>query len=246
METYGLLGYPLGATLSKRYFEAKFEKERIEAQFLNFEMAQLHDLEALLQSTENLRGLAVTIPHKETILPLLDSLDEDAAKIGAVNSVKIYEENGLRKTKGYNTDVYGFQKSLVDFIPKEVESALVLGTGGASKAVRYVLEKLKIDFKLVSRNAKAGQLTYEDLTPERVKNVQLIVNTTPLGTFPKVESCPHLPYEALSAQHYLFDLVYNPAETLFLKRGKARGASVQNGMRMLELQAERSWAIWTS
>ncbi|MBJ6117276.1 shikimate dehydrogenase [Pontibacter sp. BT310] len=242
MQRYGLIGKKLGHSFSKRYFTEKFEREGIaDATYELYELATIAELPQLLQKQPDLVGLNVTVPYKETVIPFLDELDEAAARIGAVNTIKI----AAGKTKGYNTDYIGFRDSLEQVYPATQNSrALVLGTGGASKAVVAALQDLQINYTILSRQAGQGRLTYADLTPELLKQYQLIVNTTPLGMYPAVENCPELPYEALSAQHCLYDLVYNPEQTLFLEKGKSAGAQTINGLRMLYGQAEAAWQIW--
>jgi shikimate dehydrogenase len=242
MQRYGLIGKKLGHSFSKRYFTGKFEREGIaDATYELYELATIAELPQLLQNQPDLVGLNVTVPYKETVMPFLDELDEAAARIGAVNTIKIT----AGRTKGYNTDYIGFRDSLEQFYPATQNSrALVLGTGGASKAVVAALQDLQINYTILSRQAGQGQLTYADLTPELLKQYQLIVNTTPLGMYPAVENCPELPYEALSAQHYLYDLVYNPEQTLFLEKGKSAGSQTINGLQMLYGQAEAAWQIW--
>jgi shikimate dehydrogenase len=242
MRRYGLIGKKLGHSFSKRYFTEKFEREGvIGATYELYELATIAELPQLLQNQPDLVGLNVTVPYKEAVIPFLDELDEAAARIGAVNTVKIT----AGRTKGYNTDYIGFRASLEQFYPATQNSrALVLGTGGASKAIVAALQDLQINYTILSRQPKQDQLTYADLTHELLKQYQLIVNTTPLGMYPAVENCPDLPYEALSAQHYLYDLVYNPEQTLFLKKGKLAGAQTINGLPMLYGQAEAAWQIW--
>jgi shikimate dehydrogenase len=242
MQRYGLIGKKLGHSFSKRYFTEKFEREGvIGATYELYELATIAELPQLLQNQPDLVGLNVTVPYKETVIPFLDELDKAAERIGAVNTIKIT----AGRTKGYNTDYIGFRDSLEQFYPATQNNrALVLGTGGASKAVVAALQDLQINYTILSRQAGQGQLTYADLTPELLKQYQLIVNTTPLGMYPAVENCPELPYEALSAQHYLYDLVYNPEQTLFLEKGKSAGAQTINGLQMLYGQAEAAWQIW--
>lgn len=239
---YGLIGYPLSHSFSKKYFTEKFEREGITNCF--YELFPLESIELflqLLQSYPNLRGLNVTIPYKEAVIGYLNKLDEGARAIGAVNCIKI--EHGF--SYGYNTDAYGFERSLEEFLSAhhaQPAQALVLGTGGASKAVAFVLKKFHIPFKFVSREPGKGDLTYESLTS--LEEYPLIVNTTPLGMSPHFDSLPDIPYHCLGSQHLLYDLVYNPAETAFLKKGAAQGAATQNGLPMLYYQAERAWEIW--
>jgi shikimate dehydrogenase len=244
MKAYGLIGYPLTHSFSEKYFAEKFAKEGItDSSYRLFELADINQFPRLLQSQPDLKGLNVTIPHKESVIPFLDELDEETARIGAVNVIKI--EAG--RTKGFNSDYQGFKKSLESFLaPASPVQALVLGTGGASKAVNAALRHLQIPYQQVSRSPQPGCLTYQDITPAMLADYQLIINTTPLGTYPKTETYPELPYQALTPQHYLFDLVYNPAETVFLRKGREAGAKTQNGYEMLVLQAEISWQIWNS
>ncbi|ADR22650.1 shikimate 5-dehydrogenase [Marivirga tractuosa] len=241
MNTFGLIGYPLEHSFSGKYFTDKFEKEQI--QDCEYRLFPLEDIKAFDSLKEqNLAGLNVTIPYKEQIIPYLDELDEHAKAIGAVNVIQF--TNG--KTKGYNSDYYGFKDSLIDFIPEGLGSkALILGTGGASKAIKQVLKDLSIPFKVVSRK-EGFDFTYEELNSkaEILQEYHLLINTTPLGTFPKVEEKPHIPYHALTQNHYLYDLVYNPAKTAFMKEGGSQGAKVINGLEMLIGQAEKSWEIW--
>ncbi len=244
MNQYGLIGYPLTHSFSKKYFSDKFEAEGIENHDYHlFPIERIDDLPHLLSSFDNLKGLNVTIPYKEYVLDFLDEIDESAADIGAVNTIKIVDG----KLKGYNTDVYGFEIALLNLLgDAKIDNALILGTGGAAKACAYVLGRLDIPFKYVSRTKKPDQFTYEELSKEVIENHHLIINTTPLGTYPKVETYPNIPYNNLSPEHYLYDLVYNPEEPEFLRRGKEQGASIKNGLEMLHLQAEKAWEIWST
>ena len=244
MPRYGLIGYPLGHSFSAKYFNAKFEKEGIkDAVFELFELPDITAFPAFLAQHPDLKGLSVTIPHKQTIIPFLVEIDPTAAKIGAVNCLKI--TNG--KCKGFNTDVIGFRESLKNFCPELHNiNALILGTGGASKAVQAALEELQVSYKVISRTPNHGEFSYEELTSEIIQEHKLIINTTPLGTYPNVETCPNIPYEFLTEKHYLHDLVYNPEETLFMKNGREKGAKTKNGYEMLVLQAEAAWQIWNS
>jgi len=241
MKTYGLIGYPLEHSFSGKYFTEKFEKENIQnCEYRLFPLENIREFEDLKQ--QEIPGLNVTIPYKEQVIPYLDELDEHANAIGAVNVIQF--KNG--KSKGYNSDYYGFKDSLLNFLPKEFSSkALILGTGGASKAIKQVLKDLSIPFKIVSRKEEFD-FTYKELNskPEILAGFHLIINTTPLGTFPKVEEKPNLPYKALRANHFLYDLVYNPSETAFMKAGASQGAKTINGLEMLIGQAEKSWEIW--
>lgn len=244
MRKFGLIGKKLGHSFSKKYFTEKFEREGIpDAQYELYELPSARELGALLQREPELVGLNVTVPYKQDVLPLLDALDEAAAKIGAVNTIKISEG----KTKGYNTDYIGFKASLEEFYPQqEREKALVLGTGGAAKAVWAALDALQIPYMAVSRTPAPGQLRYAELTPELLQSCNLIINTTPIGMHPHPEAAPPVPYEALTDRHYLYDLVYNPEETQFLRNGAAAGAKTCNGLGMLYRQADAAWDIWNS
>lgn len=238
---FGLTGYPLSHSFSKKYFSHKFEKEGLhQCRYELFPLKDLETLPLLLHENPALEGLNVTIPHKQAVIQFLDHLQEEAAEVGAVNTIKI--EAG--KLTGYNTDTYGFEYSLKELIGSHKPKALVLGTGGASKAVVYILDKLKIPWCLVSRTPVAGNLTYKEITGDVMKEHRLIINTTPLGMYPSIDSCPTLPYDTMGESHFAYDLVYNPGETRFLKQAAARGAKTMNGLRMLYLQAERAWEIW--
>lgn len=243
MKQYGLIGKTLSHSFSKKYFEEKFKRENINAVYENFELNDISQVEGLFSIHSNLCGLNVTIPYKEQIIPYLDEVDEQARKIGAVNTIYIEKETG--KMKGYNTDVYGFKQSLKPFLENQHQRALILGTGGASKAVAYVLNELGITTAFVSRTPQLeNQLSYDELNENILASFLLIVNTTPLGTFPNVDEKPTINYDAITPNHLLYDLVYNPAETAFLKEGKKRGALTINGEQMLQLQAEKAWEIW--
>ena len=243
MKQYGLIGKTLSHSFSKKYFEEKFKRENINAVYENFELNDISQVEGLFSIHSNLCGLNVTIPYKEQIIPYLDEIDEQAQKIGAVNTIYIDKEIG--KMKGYNTDVYGFKQSLKPFLENQHQRALILGTGGASKAVAYVLNELGITTAFVSRTPQSeNQLSYDELNENILASFLLIVNTTPLGTFPNVDEKPTINYDAITPNHLLYDLVYNPAETAFLKEGKKRGALTINGEQMLQLQAEKAWEIW--
>lgn len=239
---YGLIGFPLGHTFSPGYFNAKFTREEIDAEYKAFPIATVNELHQLLELYPHLSGLNVTTPYKEQIIRLLDECDEVAAGVGAVNCVKIMDG----KTKGYNTDIAGFEQSLLPLLRPGMNNAIVLGTGGAAKAVRFVLNKNNISYINVSRNSKDDAIAYSELTPDIIYSHRLIINTTPLGMYPSMESYPPIPYDALSTEHLLYDLVYNPEVTSFIKKGRQYGAAIKNGMEMLEIQAEASWAIWNS
>ena len=238
MKTYGLIGKNISYSFSRNYFANKFKKEDIKnSQYINFDIDNLSELNNIF-NTDNF-GFNVTIPYKEAIIPYLDSLDFHAEKIGAVNTIKL--ENG--KKIGFNTDWIGFKKSIEPLLNSHHTKALVLGTGGASKAVIYALDQLKIETLMVSRY---GEISYEDLSEEIIQNHAIIINCTPVGTFPNVDAAPEIPYHFITKNHLVYDLIYNPAETLFLKKCKEKGAVVKNGLEMLEIQAEASWKIWNS
>lgn len=241
MRVFGLIGYPLGHSFSKAYFADKFKRERItDAVYENFPMPDISGIGELLRQ-KHILGFNVTIPHKEAIIPYLDSLSDEARQIGAVNCVV----NRGGKLMGYNTDCYGFRESLLPFIGGDRPAALVLGSGGASKAVVFVLRELGISYRIVSTHPeKGGYLSYGEVDKRIICEHRLIVNTTPLGTYPKTEGLPALPYRYLTPEHYLYDLVYNPAVTSFLREGCVRGAQTMNGEGMLKLQAERSWHLF--
>ncbi|HEV2478830.1 MAG TPA: shikimate dehydrogenase [Puia sp.] len=244
MKRYGLIGYPLSHSFSQRYFTEKFEREGItDCTYSNFSLASIDELAAVLADPE-LRGLNVTIPYKQQVLPFLTAKSPVVESIGACNCIRI---DGAERT-GHNTDVVGFERSLVKKLGDHHQQALVLGTGGASKAVEWVLDQLGIAYRMVSRSPRpdTGDLGYDDLDAGLVACYTLIVNTTPVGMYPKVDDYPPLPYEGVGPRHYLYDLVYNPERTQFLQRGAARGAVVENGHEMLLLQAEESWRIWTA
>ena len=247
MEKYGLIGYPLGHSFSKNYFNQKFEAEKIDAQYVNFEIPSIKDFKDVIKDNPNLRGLNVTIPYKEQVIPYLDEIDESAKEIGAVNVIKFKKGLfGKTKLKGYNSDIIGFKESISTILNETHKKALILGTGGASKAVYHGLKQLGIEPTFVSRTKKNDYLTYQELTPEIMATHTVIVNTTPLGMFPHVDECPDIPYDRVTSEHILYDLLYNPDETLFMSKGKERGATVKNGLEMLLLQAFAGWNIWNS
>jgi len=240
-KTFGLIGEKLTHSFSKNYFTEKFEKETIsDAIYQNFELNNIEQFIGLINLNSNIVGLNVTIPFKESVIPFLDKLSKDAQKIGAVNTIQFL--NG--KTIGHNTDVIGFEKSLLPLLKNHHQNALILGTGGAAKAVQFVLEKLNISFKYVSRKKAKEHLLYTDLNEEIIEKYTLIINTTPLGMFPKIDNLPNLPYQFISKKHLVYDLIYNPLETAFLQKAKAQGATIKNGLEMLQIQAEESWKIW--
>lgn len=259
MKKYGLIGFPLTHSFSKKYFSEKFLNEGLDNyQYELYPLQSLSDLTDLIKGIPDLCGLNVTVPHKIGVMFYLDKVDPAAEKIDAVNCIKIVNHQPVEaffsgelssmnvRLEGYNTDAYAFEQSLKPLLKKHHQKALILGTGGASRAVAYVLEKLGIDYQLVSRKNSRKQLTYKKLSADIINEHLLIINTTPVGTSPNIEECPEIPYEFMGAKHLLYDLVYNPAETEFLKRGKAQGAAIKNGLEMLHLQAEKSWEIWNS
>ncbi|HEY8784821.1 MAG TPA: shikimate dehydrogenase [Mucilaginibacter sp.] len=260
MKQYGLIGYPLSHSFSKKYFTEKFEREKItDAEYHLFPIEHIRELPALLNSHPNLCGLNVTIPHKLSVLKYLDWIEHNAKVAGAVNCIRINAESpveaafsgevGIRghdfRLEGFNTDIYGFERSLRPLLKSHHDQALVLGDGGAARAVKCVLENLGINFKVVTRKPFPGNLLFTDLKPHHIKQNKLIINTTPLGMVPNIGECPPIPYEAITDDHLLYDLIYNPEKTLFLKKGGEHGATIKNGYEMLVLQAERSWEIWT-
>ena len=244
MKTYGLIGYPLGHSFSRGYFTDYFGREGIEAEYKNFELPRIEALAEVLQTEHTLQGFNVTIPYKQQVFAYLDELSEAAQAIGAVNVVKVMRRDEGLYLKGYNTDYIGFTDSIRPYLKPHHTHALILGTGGASKAVDYALRKLGLETQYVSRTAREGIIAYEELTPELMAQYTVIVNTTPLGMHPKVDECPPLDYAQLTPQHLLYDVVYNPAKTLFLQRGEEHGATICNGMDMLIGQAKAAWEIW--
>ncbi|MBD5251369.1 MAG: shikimate dehydrogenase [Barnesiella sp.] len=241
---YGLIGYPLTHSYSRVYFNNKFESEGINAEYVNFEIPDIGDFMELMAEYPDLMGLNVTIPYKQQVIPYMNSLDEEARIIGAVNVIKITRKGDDFTLKGYNSDVVGFRDSIAPLITDNRKKALILGTGGASRAVARGLSTLGVESQLVSRTAREGVITYQDLTPEIMDTHKVIVNTTPLGMYPHVDECPDIPYDLLSTEHLCYDLLYNPDVTLFMKKARAKGAVVKNGLEMLLLQAFESWRIW--
>lgn len=241
MKLYGLIGYPLSHSFSKKYFTEKFEKENIpNSKYELFEIKNIDKLKSVLEENSNdLLGLNVTIPYKQEVIPFLDELDDSAEQIGAVNVIKL--ENG--KLKGYNSDYFGFKHSLETFLDGELPDALVLGTGGASKAIVQALKDMGIKHQYVSRKKSDVSITYDEVN-DVIEDYKLIINTTPLGMYPNVENCPDLPYDKLDGSYFLYDIVYNPEETLFMKKGRSSGAKAIHGMDMLVGQAEKAYEIW--
>lgn len=250
MVRLGLIGWPLGHSFSARYFKDKFELEGIDGEYRTYPLKDISEFPELLNRNEGLCGLNVTIPHKQTVLRYLDYLSEDARAIGAVNVIRIsYDRKGNRILGGYNTDWLGFRQSLLPLLDNHISSALVLGTGGASKAVAYALKSIGIEPRFVSRNPghhAEATISYDKVTDSVIRENTLIINTTPLGMYPDILSAPPIPYEALTDRHMCYDLVYNPEETEFMKRCQKAGATVKNGLEMLHRQAELAWEIWSN
>ena len=249
MKTIGLIGFPLTHSFSHRYFTEKFEREQIyDFHFLNFQLESIDELPEMIKNTPTLVGFSVTIPFKETIIPFLDQISEEASEIGAVNAVVVRRDGEKCFLTGFNTDVAGFTESLRPKLSENIRSALVLGTGGAAKAVNFALKQLGISMFFVTRNQQnknSNCISYHQLNQNFIKNNLLIINATPLGMYPNVEECPDIPYQYLTENHLLFDLTYNPPLTKFLEKGKTKGAKTVNGYEMLVLQAEKSWEIFT-
>lgn len=242
VEKYGLIGKNISYSFSKKYFTEKFHRENLpNFSYQNFDISDISELESIVAETIYLKGLNVTIPYKESVFPFLDKINKKALAIGAVNTIKITKN---QKLKGYNTDYYGFKKAIKPYLKSHHKKALILGTGGASKAVAYALHQLEIEFKFVSRNPNSEQMSYENLDAETFQNFHIIINCTPLGTFPNIEEFPPLPYSFFTKEHLAFDLIYNPAETTFLGKAKEFGAETLNGYQMLVFQAEKAWTIW--
>ena len=246
MDKYGLIGYPLGHSFSRDFFNEKFRNEGIDAEYVNFEIPDISRFPEILTENPDLRGLNVTIPYKEKIISYMDTLSEEARQIGAVNVVRVSERKGQTYLKGFNSDVIGFTRSIEPLLEPKHKKALILGTGGASKAIRYGLEQLGLEYRLVSRTPREGVWSYNQLTPETMQEYTVIVNCTPVGMYPHPDACPPLPYEAIGTDHLLYDLVYNPEETLFLRKGRGQGAITKNGLEMLLLQAYAGWEFWHS
>ena len=240
MDKYGIIGNPLGHSFSKGFFTEKFAREGIDAEYLNFQIPEIGKLTEVLQENPELRGINVTLPYKTEVIPFLDELSDEAREIGAVNVVQI--RNG--HLKGFNSDIIGFTRSIQPLLKPHHRKALILGTGGASRAIRVGLTRLGLKWKYVSRTPREGMITYEDITAETLREYEVIVNCSPVGMFPKVDECPAIPYEFLTQDNLLYDLVYNPENTLFMKKGALQGAVVKNGLEMLHLQAIASWEFW--
>ncbi|KGL63910.1 shikimate dehydrogenase family protein [Polaribacter sp. Hel1_85] len=245
-KVFGLLGKDIEYSFSRGYFTEKFEKLNLKNyKYVNFDLQKIEEFPAVIEEGgKTLGGINVTIPYKEEVMQYLDKLDKTAKKIGAVNTIKFTKRGNL---KGYNSDVVGFEKSIFPLIKKHHKRALILGTGGASKAIAYALKKNDIKFKFVSRNPKGKkQISYQDLTEKVLNKYQIIINSTPVGTSPNTEKCPDIPYQFITDKHLLYDLIYNPEVTTFLAKGKEQGAAIKNGYQMLQLQAEESWRIWNN
>lgn len=245
MKRFGLIGRSLGHSFSASYFADKFSREGIDAEYLNFELPDIRELRSIIASHPDLCGVNVTIPYKQAVIPLLDELDDAAAVIGAVNTITIRHIGSRIWLRGCNTDAPGFRESIKDILPATQVKALLLGTGGASLAVKYALEGIGVKCTYVSRTQAPGRLSYEHLDEENMCAHRLIVNCTPLGTYPHTEGCPHIPYKWITTDHIAHDLVYNPGCTEFMRRCAAQGASVRNGLKMLHTQAELAWNLWT-
>ena len=247
MDKYGLIGYPVGHSFSRQFFTDKFAREGIDAVYENFEIPSAEMLLDIVRNNPDLRGLNCTIPHKQAIIPMLDSLSEEARRIGAVNVIRILRNaDGTPILQGFNSDVIGFTQSIKPLLSQKHHKALVLGTGGASRAICYGLTKLGLSWTYVSRTRREGILSYDEITPKVIQEHEVIINCSPVGMFPHTSEVPQLPYEAMDSRHLLFDLIYNPEETLFMRLGAEHGATVKNGLEMLRLQAEASWKIWNS
>lgn len=247
MKKYGLIGYPLTHSFSKRFFTEKFETEKIESTYENFEIDSIQKFPEIIKNNPEVIGLNVTIPYKEQVIPFLDDLNDSAREVGAVNTIKIIRSDSEVQLKGFNTDTWGFENSLVPLLKNHHSKALILGTGGASKALKYVLKKLGIKFISASiEELQENEIRYEEIDEKMMAERLLIINATPLGTYPKTDTFPPIPYEFINEKHLLFDLVYNPEVTQFMSKGKANGATVKNGYEMLLGQALKSYEIWNS
>lgn len=246
MEKYGLIGYPLVHSFSISYFNEKFRNEGIDAVYENYEIPSIDQFPEILETNPELKGINVTIPYKEKVIAFLDSISPEAREIGAVNVIKVIHKNNKIILKGYNSDVIGFTRSIEPLLEPSHKKALILGTGGASKAIDFGLKSLKLETLKVSRSDKPGTIRYEQITPEMIKEWNVIVNCTPCGMYPHSDECPNLPYDAMDNHTLLYDLIYNPDETMFMARGREHGAIVKNGLEMLLLQAFASWEIWHS
>lgn len=244
---FGIIGYPLSHSFSKKYFEKKFADEKLNYKYLNFEIKNIDEIKSLLKKHPDIQGLNVTIPYKQQVIKYITGIDKEAYTIGAINTIKIDKIKNKTLLTGYNTDIKGFEITLEPKLKKHHQKALILGTGGASKAIKYVLQKFGFTITEVSRNPLTkNQLSYEMVDKQIIEENQIIVNTTPLGMYPNINECPNIPYEYINSEHVLFDLIYNPEETQFLKKGKILGACTINGLKMFYAQAELSWEIWNT
>lgn len=247
MKSYGLIGFPLKQSFSQKYFTEKFSSLNIDAEYLNFSIPSVVEITDIINNTPTLQGFNVTIPYKKDIIPFLDELDETAEQVGAVNVVKIKRDNGIIKLKGFNSDVIGFENSLKKYLTPKHKKALILGTGGASLAVEFSLKRLGIEYLFVSREPKNSKtISYQQIDKELLASHTLIINSSPLGMFPNIETAPEIPYNHLTANHLLYDLVYNPPITKFMELGLTNGAKAVNGLEMLHGQAEEAWSIWNN
>lgn len=247
MKTFGLIGHRLGYSFSRNFFTEKFSKENLaDHEYVNFELDSIEEFSSIFEQGKEIGGLNCTIPYKQQIMPFLDEIDPEAAQIGAVNTVKITYKNGLRYLKGFNTDIYGFEHSLRPMLEEKHKKALILGTGGASKAIKHILNKLQIEFvsATIEQECFEKEIRYNQINEQVMNEYLVIIHATPVGTFPNVEECPAIPYHFITADHVCFDLVYNPEETFFLKKAKVQGAKTKNGLEMLHLQALKAWEIW--
>jgi shikimate dehydrogenase len=247
MRKFGLIGYPLGHSFSKKYFSEKFQSESItDCSYENYPLANINQVSGLVENEPELCGFNVTIPYKSEIIPFLSAIDDEAKEIGAVNVVKILRQGGKTELAGYNSDIAGIRVSLQSFLDGREKKAIILGTGGSSKAVAYILRKEGLSVSIVSRSPKPGTISYSEVNSGLIENADIIVNTTPLGMFPDIDSMPDIRYDHLSSSQILFDLVYNPEQTRFLRMGAERGCTTISGIKMLYAQAERAWEIWNS
>lgn len=249
MKTFGLIGHRLGYSFSRNFFTEKFRNENLFGhEYVNFELDSIDEFPDIFKLGKNISGLNCTIPYKQQIMPFLDEIEPEAAQIGAVNTVKITFDDGKRTLKGFNTDSYGFENSLRPMIEEKHRKALILGTGGASKAIKHILNKLQIGFisATIEDQIFENEIRYHQIDEQLLKEYLVIIHATPVGTFPNVDACPDIPYQYLTSDHVCFDLVYNPEETLFLKKAKEQGAKTKNGLEMLHLQAIRAWEIWNA
>lgn len=243
---FGLIGYPLGHSFSRDFFSKKFSNENINAEYLNFEIDDISKFNDIIKKNSNIYGLNVTIPYKSAIIHYLDEVDETAKNIGAVNVIKFIRSGNSLRLKGYNSDIIGFTNSISPLLKEHNNKALILGTGGVSKAIKYALNKIGIDTLFVSRNKKENSITYTELSKDIMNEYSVIVNASPVGMYPNIDTAPDIPYEFITNKHVVFDTIYNPEETLFMKMASKNGAIVKNGLEMLIGQAIAAWEIWNS